>query len=153
MNSDIPVYYSWEVPEGFDILPKSGYLPQKKTDKLVAMFSPKSARVYDASALCTFSEQSDPMELGLGGFVINKMMKLEGTGKYVHLYARPCVGSGDCSGPCGSNEMASELKKEFENFSLDFGSVAVGRFSDKLVKVTNISQVCFYRNVFALSLL
>lgn len=67
-------------------------------------------------------------------------MKLEGIGKYVVLSAKPCLGSGDTS-LTGISEASTEPSKAFETFSLDFGSVAVGHFSEKFVKVTNISQV------------
>ena len=147
MFSDVPANYSWEVPQGYDILPRSGRSSVKETCKFTATFSPMNARVYNSVAVCTLTdtmEQSDAVELRTDSCLFQKPMKLDGIGKNVHLSAEPCVMDDGCAADGDRMTIASEGKQKFESFSLDFGSVAMGCFFEKFVRVTNTSQVSIF---------
>lgn len=93
--SKVPIHFSWDVPDGFEISPASDFLSPKQTCKLMATFRPSSAMVYSASAVCTFSSK---LEAVGGPFnqesdcVKRKFMKLEGIGKYPHISVKLCSG-------------------------------------------------------------
>ena len=140
---DAPANYSWSVPEGFSIEPVAGLLSPKATGKFKASFAPVAANVYRGMASSAFSDkgsESEAVYIKIGGYNFKKSMKLEGIGKLVHLTAKPCLSSED-SGVSSGKESSGNAGKTFENFTLDFGTVAIGRLWDILVKVTNTSEV------------
>jgi len=83
------------------------------------------------------SRDSSVMEMKIGGYHFKKSMKLEGIGKLVYLTVKPHLSTEDC--PVGTEEDKGE--KIFEKFTLNFGTVAVGRMWEMAVKVSNTSEV------------
>ena len=109
----MPIHFSWDVPDGFEISPPSSSLFPKQTCKLTATFRPSSAVIYSAAAVCNFSSKVDKM----GGpynqeedCVKKKLMKLEGIGKYPYILVKLCSGKKTASVP--------KSRRRIETFSV-----------------------------------
>ena len=131
---NVSTFYSWQSPTGFSIVPKEGHLAPKETCRHCATFCPQSAKVYDDLATCVYSdrailsniEEEKPKES-----VFTKVMKVEGIGKYPYVTVKAAAEPKDQETNIDS----------IQDMAVDFGSVAVGKFSERSIQVSNPSPV------------
>ena len=71
-SSEVGVNFSFDVPKPFTISPKQGLLPAKENCQLLCTFTPTTASVYTANAICDYE-----------GFKRN--VELMGTGKFAYI--------------------------------------------------------------------
>ena len=71
-SSEVSVDFCFDVPKPFTISPKQGLLPAKENCQLLCTFTPTTASVYTANAICVYE-----------GFKRN--VELMGTGKFAYI--------------------------------------------------------------------
>lgn len=155
-NRNVPASYSWQVPEDFDISPRSGNLSPKETCKLSASFTPESAKMYKTFATCTYNEERKLMYQEPTKFTpqTRKMMKLEGIGKYPYVTVKPSYIKGRSFEEqySGNKEIEftqakfsyNDNKKDemvYKEITVDFGCIGVGSSAENWIEVTNPSPV------------
>ena len=169
--SKVPIHFSWDVPDGFEISPTSDSLSPKQTCKLTATFRPSSAVVYSDSAVCIFSSKLEavgrPFNQG-NDQVKRKFMKLEGIGKYPHIAVKLCSGkrattitqsrsrantlsetpvminntqTGEEAEAGKDSDYAAAVCSSGGETVVDFGEVAVGSVTKKRIEIINVSPV------------
>lgn len=170
--SKVPIHFSWDVPDGFEISPESDSLSPKQTCKLTATFKPRSAVVYSTSAVCIFSSKLEAIDKPFNqesDCVKKKLMKLEGIGKYPHVTVKLCSGKkvtsphsrqGTKVNTTPGTTAPSTLNTRFvcdegdgsgeggcssrNETVVNFGAVAVGSVVKKRIEITNVSPVSPY---------
>lgn len=174
LHSKVPIDFSWDVPDGFEISPAFASLSPKQTCSQTATFKPSSAVVYSVSAVCVFSSELDKVGGGAldkepeNDHVKRKLMKLEGIGKYPHVTVKLCSGKkatltqskkgeGVVSDITAVSTLTNGLPICDETVAggqdvcnsvnetvVDFGAVAVGSLAKKKIEITNVSPVSVY---------
>ena len=71
-SSEVSVNFSFDVPKPFTISPKQGLLPAKENCQLLCTFTPTTASVYTANAICVYEG-------------CKRNVELMGTGKFAYI--------------------------------------------------------------------
>ena len=78
-SSDVGIKFNFDVPEPFTISPKHGNLSPRKECQLTCTFTPTSASVYIASAVCFYENRRRKIELlGTGKFAYIEIKSTNG---------------------------------------------------------------------------
>lgn len=143
--SNVPTWFSWMTPEVFRIHPNNGRLEPSETCRLIATFSPDSAKVFSGHASCSFGEGNELnfLEHDLTNSKYRKVVKMEGIGKYPYVTVE--IGSVSSSelesiSECDKDISRSDLPPSKE-LKVNFGSVVVGQSAARWINVVNPSPV------------
>ncbi|CAH1790082.1 unnamed protein product [Owenia fusiformis] len=117
--SELETPFEWDVKEPFTLEPHEGTLDAWGSCTIHATFSPKHALVYEADAICRYGNKYEE----------RKSTRFEGIGKYPHLLV------------AASGQSPATLTKEDQNPTLNFGTIPLGKSSEKWVELHNLSPV------------